>query len=66
MLMKKRLKKILIKLIPNRIENFIIKNYVEKIRLNYGTISYAQEGEDLILKNIFKRNIGFYIEQTMF
>lgn len=61
----KSLKKIILKITPDRVQN-IFKNSTanEHLRLDsFSTLSYSQEGEDLILKRIFEdQGKGFYID----
>ena len=60
--MRSELKNILLKLIPERIQDFFYythKNYKKSIG---GEVSYSQEGEDMILRRIFKEPTGFYID----
>jgi FkbM family methyltransferase len=55
------IKKILTKITPNRLVRFY--QFPLKQELEFGTISYSQEGEDLILKRIFgEQKEGFYID----
>lgn len=50
----------IIKLIPKKLKKEILKEYN---LLPYGTISYSQEGEDLILARYFEgKRAGFYID----
>lgn len=65
MSIKKTIKEYLIKFLPVSIKNEILKEF--KIRLlaenKYSTLSYSQEGEDLILKRIFEgQNMGLYVD----
>ena len=56
--MKNIIKKLIIKFTPHKLTNIYYNNL-----LKYASLSYSQEGEDMILKRIFneKKN-GFYID----
>ncbi|CAM4096178.1 FkbM family methyltransferase [Gillisia limnaea] len=60
-----KIKKIIIKITPVRIQN-IFQESVKKENMkldSYATLSYSQEGEDLILKRIFEgQKEGFYLD----
>jgi FkbM family methyltransferase len=60
-----KIKKIIIKITPARIQN-IFQESVKKENMNldsYATLSYSQEGEDLILKRIFEgQKKGLYVD----
>lgn len=60
-----RLKKIILRLTPEKVLNFYKsqdKKEFQKLD-SYATLSYSQEGEDLILKRIFEgQETGFYID----
>ena len=57
-LIKNKIKKIIIKLTPSKVINLYRRN-----KIKYASLSYSQEGEDMILKRIFenKKN-GFYVD----
>ncbi len=61
----KKLKKLLLKITPKKILNLYqepIKNQLRELD-SYSTLSYSQEGEDLILKRIFEgQKTGFYVD----
>ncbi len=60
-----KLKKLLLKITPKKILNLYqepIKNQLRELD-SYSTLSYSQEGEDLILKRIFEgQKTGFYVD----
>lgn len=65
MSIKKTIKEYLIKFLPVSIKHDILEEF--KIKLlaenKYSTLSYSQEGEDLILKRIFEgQSIGLYVD----
>ncbi len=61
----KKLKKLLLKITPKKILNLYqepIKNQLRELD-SYSTLSYSQEGEDLILKRIFEgQKTGLYVD----
>lgn len=61
----KKLKELLLRLIPKQILDFCQRpvNGEYELRDRFVTLSYSQEGEDLILKRIFEgKQAGFYID----
>ena len=60
-----KLKKIILKITPKKILNLYqepIKNQLREMDI-YSTLSYSQEGEDLILKRIFEgQKTGLYVD----
>lgn len=65
--MKQILKKILLYIIPQKVKNTICEPIIREYKLLYPknliSISYSQEGEDLILWRIFNsKKDGFYID----
>lgn len=59
---KRLIEKLIIKILPKKVQKIIISNN-KKPHDKYSRLSYAQEGEDLLLDRIFgtKKN-GFYVD----
>jgi len=60
-----RLKKIILRLTPEKVLNFYQSHNKDQFPQldSYATLSYSQEGEDLILKRIFEgQKTGFYVD----
>lgn len=61
----KKLKKLLLKITPKKILNLYQEPILNQSRVldNFSTLSYSQEGEDLILQRIFEgQKTGFYVD----
>lgn len=61
----KFLKNVLVKIIPNRVKVFLGQNEIENFKngLKYATISYSQEGEDLLINRFLEnKKGGFYVD----
>jgi FkbM family methyltransferase len=61
--MNSKLRKAILNLVPKSISNFIFYNHPQYKKLINGSLSYSQEGEDMVLKRLFS-NIptGTYVD----